>query len=193
MSNKNNSQNNVNNGNNNGAEVKAEHIAPAVAAGVEVIEAVAEKAGMEIDEKAAAAKLAATATESIELDWKDIAVGSALAGFSTFARRAAVKLMVESYNESTGETIESDSWGSVAVHTAVTAAATGAIVGIMQKTVMKDIHPIKQSGIVLVTSQAVNLIDALVGDMASNAIIGGKAKLTDMLNKEEPVVVAEEA
>lgn len=193
MSNKNNSQNHANNGNNNGAEVKVDHIAPAVAAGVEVIEAAPENNGMNVDEKAAAAVLTATATESVNLGWKDIGVGSVLGGFATFARRTATKLMVEGYNETTGDTIESDSWGSIAAHTAASAVATGAIVGVLQKTVMKDMHPIKQGGIVIVTSQAVNLIDAIVGDMAANAIVGGKAKLTDMFSKEEPVVVAEEA
>lgn len=192
MSNKNNAQNNANhanNTNNNGAEVRAENHAPAEAVlDVKITETEVKEERMPLDEKALEAIRGSKRTEEIKLGWGDIAVGASLGGFATFARRAATKLMVEGYNETTGETIEADSWGAIAAHTAVSAAVTGAVVGICQKTVMKNMHPVRQGGIVIVTSQAVNLIDALVGDMAAKAIIGGKAKLSDMINGETEVV-----
>lgn len=187
MSNKNNSQNNANNTNHTGAEVKAEHVAPAVAAGAEVTET---KETIEMDTKAKIALEAATETESVSLGWTDIMIGAGLGGFATFARRTATKLMVDRYNQSTGEDVDSPSWAAVAAHTAASAVVTGAVVGVCQKTVMKNLHPIQQGGVVILTSQAVNLVDALVGDMTAKAVVGAKSKLSDMFSKEE-VVVAE--
>lgn len=187
MSNKNNSQNNANN--NAANEVHAENHAPAEAVlNVKVTETEVKEERMPLDEKALEAIRGSKRTEETKLGWGDIAFGAGLGAASTFTRRAATKLMVENYNSLTGETVEADSWGVIAAHTAASALITGTVVGICQKTVMKDMHPVRQGGMVILTSQTVNLIDALVGDLAVEAIVGGKAKLSDMINGETEVV-----
>lgn len=188
MSNKNNSQNNANN-NNAANEVRAENHAPAEGTlNVKVTETEVKEERMPLDEKALEAIRGSKRTEETKLGWGDIAFGAGLGAFSTFTRRAATKLMVENYNRLTGETIEADDWGIIAAHSAASGVVAGAVVGVCQKTVMKDMDPVRQGGVVIITSQAVNLIDALVGDLAVNAIIGGKAKLSDMISGETEVV-----